>query len=57
MSWPTHADGTNKKMGEMTREEQREQFRAAGRRLQDEFENPLVQQKLSALLSGVETKH
>lgn len=27
--WPKHPDGRNKKMGEMTKEERREQFRAS----------------------------
>lgn len=52
MPWPTHPNGKPKKMGEMTRDEQREQFRAAAKRLEAEFANPLVQEKIAAVLNG-----
>lgn len=52
--WPTHSDGRNKKIGEMTPEESRAVFKAAGGRLQKEFEQPLVQEKLAHILSGQE---
>jgi hypothetical protein len=36
-TWPKNADGTNKRMGDMTREEQREQIAASTRRIFNEF--------------------
>ncbi len=36
-AWPTHPDGQPKKMGEMTKEEQSAQVKAAGKRLEKEF--------------------
>ncbi len=50
--WPKHPDGTPKKMGEMTREEQREQFEAAGARLQREFQQPAVKAALAKILKS-----
>lgn len=50
--WPIKEDGRPYKMGELSREEQTRQFKAAGRRLQAEFDNPLVKEKLSAILDG-----
>lgn len=38
--WPTHPDGRNKRMGEMTLDEQREQIRASCGRLKAEIESP-----------------
>lgn len=35
--WPTHPDGTPKKMGQITKRQQLAQTRAAIRRLQPEF--------------------
>lgn len=52
MPWPTRADGTNKTVGEMTPDERRRVFAEAAARLQREFSDPLVQQKLAAALRG-----
>ena len=41
--WPKHPNGAPKKVGEMTREEQRTVFKAAADRLQREFQRPEVQ--------------
>ena len=49
-TWPKHPDGRNKKMGEMTREEQVEQFGAACDRLQAEFNQPSVKKALTEIL-------
>lgn len=38
--WPTHPDGRNKRMGEMTREEQDAQIKASCARLKAEIESP-----------------
>lgn len=35
--WPKHADGSPKRMGEMTHDEQRAQWKAAAARLEREF--------------------
>lgn len=50
--WPIHEDGRPYKMGELTRDEQRHQWRIAGNRLQREFDDPAVKEKLSAILDG-----
>jgi len=50
--WPKHPDGRPMKMGEMTREQQDEQFRKAVLRIKEEFETPVVQAKLAAILRG-----
>jgi hypothetical protein len=39
-NWPKHADGSNKSIGQMTPEERRAVFSAAGKRLQAEMEDP-----------------
>lgn len=36
-TWPTHPDGTNKTVGEMTKEERREVMRAAAERMAAKF--------------------
>ena len=46
--WPKHPDGRNKKMGEMTPDERREQFRASLARLKAEFEDPRKQAAIKA---------
>jgi len=56
-AWPKHPDGKPKKMGEMTRDEQRAQWRSAATRLEAEFADPLVQEKIAAVLSGANVKH
>ena len=38
-TWPTHPNGSPKKIGEMTHEERRAQFRAAILRLKPEMES------------------
>ncbi len=50
--WPKHPDGRPMKMGEMTREQAIEQTRIACKRLQAEFEQPAVKEKLAAILDG-----
>jgi len=55
LSWPVHSDGRNKKFGEMTRDEQREQMSIACRRLKAEIEQPEVQAKLAALLGSAQS--
>lgn len=54
--WPKHADGSPKKMGEMTADERRAQFKLACQRLQAEFDHPAVQEKLAAVLNGTNVK-
>ena len=49
--WPKHADGTPKKVGEMTREEQRVVFAASAQRIKAELESPKMQRALASLLS------
>lgn len=38
--WPKHEDGRNKRMGEMTKEEQDVQIKASCARLKAEIESP-----------------
>jgi hypothetical protein len=45
--WPKHPDGTNKKMGEMTREESRKIVAAACERLRAEIESPAMQHAIT----------
>lgn len=51
-TWPKNADGTNKRFGDMTREEQREQMAAAGKRLEAEFADPARQAALAAFMDA-----
>jgi hypothetical protein len=51
-AWLKHPDGSLKKMGEMSRDEQREQMRAACGRLQREFDDPAIQEKIAHILDG-----
>ena len=53
--WPKHPDGRNKRMGEMTKDERRAQWQAAGQRLQAEFNDPGVKARLAAALSTEST--
>jgi hypothetical protein len=39
-TWPKHPDGRNKKMGEMTQDERRTQWKAAGARVMGHFQRP-----------------
>lgn len=50
--WPIKPDGKRYKMGELSRDEQRRQFKAAGAKLQAEFEHPVVKEKFAAILNG-----
>lgn len=50
--WPIREDGRTYKLGELSREEQQRQWKAAGRRVQAEFDHPEVKAKLSAVLAG-----
>jgi hypothetical protein len=49
-NWPKHADGSPKKFGELTSAEKREQMRAAGQRVQRQFERPAVKAALAKIL-------
>lgn len=51
-AWPTHPDGTNKRMGEMTAEERRIQVKASCERLRAEFEHPAT----AAVLAKAEAR-
>lgn len=55
--WPIKEDGRPYKMGELSREEQRHQFKVAYAKLQAEFEHPEVQAKLAAALDGKRVDH
>lgn len=50
--WPKRLDGSNKTIGEMTREEAREQTRIACARLRKEFEHPVHQAAMEKYLNG-----
>ena len=50
--WPTHPDGRPKKMGEMTPEERRAQFRDAAATVKTKMEAPAVQQALREFVDG-----
>ncbi len=50
--WPKHPDGSNKKMGEMTQDERSAQWKAAGARLQAEFDRPEVRAGIAAVLDS-----
>lgn len=44
--WPKHPDGRNKKLGEMTRDEQREAIKPALAALKKELESPEMRQAI-----------
>lgn len=50
-TWPKRADGSNMTIGEMTREQAREQFRLAGWRLKRSMEGPEMQKRMAEILS------
>lgn len=50
--WPTHQDGRPKKMGEMTPEERKAQFRDAVATVKSRIETPAMQQALREFLDG-----
>ncbi len=54
MSWPTHADGRNKKIGEMTPAERQAVTAAAAGRLQAEADDPtsVFHRACKAILTG-----
>lgn len=52
MPWPTHADGRNKKVGEMTDEERRVVFDRAIKRTQAHFDRPEVRAALATVLAS-----
>lgn len=49
--WPKRPDGSNKTVGEMTREERSAVFKAATARLKAEFEHPKVQDAIARILN------
>lgn len=49
-NWPKRADGSNKSVGEMTKDEARQVFRDAGKRLEAEFNRPAVKAQLARIL-------
>jgi hypothetical protein len=54
--WPKHPDGSNKRVGDMTPEERRAVFKAAGIRLKAELERPEVQERVAHVLNGGTTQ-
>ncbi len=56
-TWPKRPDGKSKRVGEMTAEERREIFRGAAARIKAEFADPLVQEKIAAVLRGENVQH
>lgn len=50
-TWPKRADGSNMTIGEMTREQAREQTRLACLRLKRDFERPEMQKRMAEILS------
>jgi hypothetical protein len=51
-SWPKHPDGRNKKMGEMTRDEQMAQWRRAAERFKQQVETPEAQAAFARVMSA-----
>ena len=49
--WPKHPDGQNMKMGEMTPEQRREQWKAAVARVKANIERPEMQAQLARVLN------
>lgn len=49
-NWPTHPDGTNKRVGDMTPEERKRVFAEAAARVKADFERPEVQRRMAELL-------
>ena len=56
VSWPKHSDGRPMRLGEMSRAQAAAQFKAAAQRVAVEFSNPLMQEKLAAVLRGESVK-
>jgi hypothetical protein len=51
-NWPKHANGSNKKVGEMTREERRRVTVESCKRLKNEFEQPHVKAALEKFVNN-----
>lgn len=51
-NWPKHPDGRNKKMGEMTADERRTQWKAAADRAKVYFEQPGVRAGIAAVMAS-----
>lgn len=51
IDWPKHPDGRNMKMGEMTPEQRRAQWKAAAERFKAEVERPEMQAQLVRVLN------
>jgi hypothetical protein len=51
-TWPKHPDGRNKKMGEMTQDERRAQWKTAGARVMGNFQRPDVQAGFTAVFAS-----
>lgn len=56
-TWPKHPDGRPKKLGEMTRTEQDAQIKDSCTRLQREFNDPMVKEKIAAVLNGANVRN
>lgn len=52
--WPKRADGSPKKIGEMTKAEKDGVFRRAAARVREEFEDPHVKASIARVLKGYE---
>lgn len=50
--WPTHPDGRPKKMGEMTPEERKAQFKDAAHRAKVTVETPAMRQAFQEYVDG-----
>ena len=50
--WPTHEDGSPKTMGELSKEQQREQWQWAAKRVQAHFDKPEVKAAIARLLES-----
>jgi hypothetical protein len=51
-TWPKHPDGRNKKMGEMTADERRAQWKGAADRAKAYFEQPVVKAGIAAVVAS-----
>jgi hypothetical protein len=50
--WPMHPDGRQKKMGEMTPEERKAQFKDAVQRVKTTMETPAMRQAIQEYVDG-----
>lgn len=53
-AWPTHPDGRNKRLGEMTKDQRRAVITAACKKIQGELSDPEIQQRIEQILSEVD---